>query len=251
MTTPAADPLTARASLWVLVVVNLLPLVGVAWFGWRTFDVVFVYWLENVVIGVVNVLKIVTCRPDPALLDVAELMSHRVKNALPHEKLAPPTADEVEATRQELVRSAPILGALKWVLAPFFVVHYGMFCFVHGVFVCALLGGDAAAGLDADKPLAVGWATLQSRGTQFTIAALVASHLYSYAVNYLGGGEFRRTFPPTLMMQPYGRVVLLHVAIIFGGMLTLWLGSPVWLLTLLVVGKTGLDAVLHVREHRA
>lgn len=40
-----------------IAIANCVPIVGVLFFGWDLFDVIFLYWLENVVIGVFNVLK--------------------------------------------------------------------------------------------------------------------------------------------------------------------------------------------------
>jgi len=49
---------------WVaLVAANLIPLFGVLFAGWGVFPLVFLYWLENGVIGVVTVLKILFVPP--------------------------------------------------------------------------------------------------------------------------------------------------------------------------------------------
>jgi hypothetical protein len=53
------------------------------------------------------------------------------------------------------------------------------------------------------------------------------------------------------MARPYGRVVILHLTIIVGALLVGVLGQPIALLVLLVVLKTALDLVLHLRSHRA
>src|SRR6188472_645744 len=58
-----------RASAWALIAANTLPLFGVLFFGWDTFSIVFLYWVENVIIGAVNVLKMITCSPDPNAID--------------------------------------------------------------------------------------------------------------------------------------------------------------------------------------
>jgi hypothetical protein len=47
-----------------------------------------------------------------------------------------------------------------------------------------------------------------------------------------------------------GRVVVLHIAILFGAFATFILSSPVILLLLLIAGKTVLDLKLHHRSHR-
>lgn len=49
-------PLTSP-SVMLLVAVNLLPLGGVLFFGWTVFDLLALFWAENVVIGLINLVK--------------------------------------------------------------------------------------------------------------------------------------------------------------------------------------------------
>ncbi len=49
------------ASSVALIVGNLVPIVGVLFFEWQLFPLVFLYWLENVVIGIFNVFKMLSC----------------------------------------------------------------------------------------------------------------------------------------------------------------------------------------------
>ncbi|MBX3434823.1 MAG: hypothetical protein KF847_16010 [Pirellulales bacterium] len=56
-----ADP-AAKQSALALVLANLVPLIGVLWLDWSTGWVLALYWAENVVIGLVTVMKIFTCR---------------------------------------------------------------------------------------------------------------------------------------------------------------------------------------------
>ena len=46
-------------SVLVLLLANLVPLAGVVFFGWSVFPVMLLFWLENVVVGVFHVLKLV------------------------------------------------------------------------------------------------------------------------------------------------------------------------------------------------
>ena len=73
-------------SIIALIVANSLPLAGVIWLDWAVFDVLILYWAENVVIGIINVMRMNKCL------------------------------------------SSPKLG---YFIIPFFIVHYGMFCFGH------------------------------------------------------------------------------------------------------------------------
>lgn len=223
-------------STLALVAANLLPLYGVVAGGWSTFEVVALYWFENVVIGGFNVLRMLVCAPD---LQALQTLQAAPRRAAGREPAMPP--------------SLPSLGVAmhlaKLFFVPFFVVHYGLFTFVHGVFVVALLGGAQLDGMSLP------WSQAREGGNGeallWAALAMVASHGVSFVGNYLIGGEYRRSTLPQLMFSPYGRVVVLHVAIVGGGIATAMLGSPLALLALLVVGKTGLDLALHRRSHRA
>ena len=59
----ATDLISQRASAIVLVLANLVPLFGVLLFDWQVFDIVLLYWVENVVIGLVNVVRMLICGP--------------------------------------------------------------------------------------------------------------------------------------------------------------------------------------------
>ncbi|HEV3011448.1 MAG TPA: DUF6498-containing protein [Burkholderiales bacterium] len=142
----------------------------------------------------------------------------------------------------------PALWLGKLFMVPFFCVHYGMFTAIHGVFVFQMLGGKRydAQGLSLLEPAARAAADF---GLWLPLAVLFASHLFSFLWNYLYRGEFRRAQLAALMMQPYGRVVVLHVAILLGGFGAVALGSPLWALLVLLGMKIGLDLRAHAKEH--
>lgn len=198
-----------------LIVVNLFPLVGVLAFDWRVFDVLLLYWIENVIIGVINVMR---------MLLVA-------------------STDSAQRTR----RDSPVRRVM---MSAFFGVHYGMFCFAHLMAVVTLFAGDqgleaARATLLAEMP-----AELSRSPLALATAGIALSHLFSFIVNFLLGGERHRTDLGQLMQRPYGRVFVLHVTIIGGGLLIELLGSPVALLLVLIGVKIAVDLALHARERR-
>lgn len=49
---------TLTKTSYYLILVNLIPIFGVAFFGWSLFDIMLSYWVENLVIGFYTVLKI-------------------------------------------------------------------------------------------------------------------------------------------------------------------------------------------------
>ena len=60
------QPLRGRELLSVsaLVLANAVPLAGVLFFGWKVFPLILLYWLENVIVGGFNVLRMLTANPD-------------------------------------------------------------------------------------------------------------------------------------------------------------------------------------------
>jgi hypothetical protein len=141
---------------------------------------------------------------------------------------------------------SPVGWIGKVFIIPFFCVHYGMFTFVHGVLVIALFGGGLRPGTGFPTPETF-WQIAHENYLGWAILGLVISRGISFTTNYLGNGEYRRANLQQLMAQPYGRIVVLHLTILFGGFLMMALHSPVWGLVLLV----GLKIVLDLRGHFA
>lgn len=209
--------MSSRFAVLALVSANVVPLVGVLAWDWSIGTILVLYWLENGIIGASNVVRMVTA------------------------------AGPIEAH----------LG--KLFLVPFFVVHYGLFWTVHGVFVTTLFGGGLdALGAGAATGPAFGLGGVSSAllregaGTLgWGVLSLTLSHGVSLVSNYFLGGEYRRVTAAELMARPYGRVVILHLTIIFGAFAALLLGAPIGALLVLVVAKTVVDVGAHLREHRA
>ncbi|MEX2580354.1 MAG: DUF6498-containing protein [Verrucomicrobiales bacterium] len=249
--TEAARPRALALPAVMLIAANLVPLIGVLSWEWRVFDVVVLYWFENVVIGGINILKMLVCTPD---LEEMDLMKERLRK-----RMSRPGVSESrrEGAERILARNEGKLGRLhhasKLFFIPFFAVHYGMFTMVHGIFVFVLLGGNDSFGSAGGAPFAafpemVGEIT--SGGALWAVLALTASHLVSFVCNFLVRGEYRRAVVPRLMFAPYGRVAVLHIAILGGAFAIQALGSPVGLLVILIAGKIGIDLGLHFRSHR-
>ena len=137
----------------------------------------------------------------------------------------------------------------KLFLIPFFCIHYGMFIFVHGVFVIGLFGGGFKPGAPFPDFDTV-WQMFREYHLVWAILGLAISHGISFVTNYLGKGEYRRASLPVLMQQPYGRIVVLHLTILGGGFLMMALHSPMVGLLLLVALKIALDLRSHFAERK-
>jgi hypothetical protein len=189
--------------LLAMLLVNLLPLIGVMFFGWRVFDVLALFWAENLIIGLFNLLAMAV-----------------------------------------LTARGQWLGLF---LAPFFTVHYGLFCFVHGYFLYGLFGptGSVPTGLQE--------ALVQVTSANWLITgwlALILSHLISFLLRFVLSGTYRHMDIAALMIAPYARIVILHITILIGALLLKAVGNPVVAVALLVALKTSVEMVMLGRELR-
>lgn len=197
-----------------LLVGNLLPIVGVLLWNWDVRSIVTLYWSENLIIGGIMLLKMFY-RGGP--------------KSLPH--------------------------------VLFFLVHYGAFCAAHGIFISDFFAPEGAVdmgiGLDQQGPLGIFIApvtTIFGEASSlwwWAFSALAISHLVSFFVNWIGQREHAAETRGSLMTAPYRRILVLHVTVLLGGIAVLELGSPVYLVVVLVLVKIGLDLLMHRREHSA
>ena len=223
---------TAVPTAILLVLFNLVPLAGVLWWGWQLQTILVLYWLESGVIGVLNVPRLALARGAP---------------------------DRAAASGP-----ARIGTAAKIFLIPFFIVHYGLFWLVHGVFVLVLpvvaalvspAGRAETVTGGAPSPLSdVGLGAGLGAGLDWgdVVAGAVAMglfHLISFVYWDVVRREYEHTSPEAQMFAPYRRVVVLHLTILGGAFLVGLTGQPIAALTILVILKTLLDLRAHVGAH--
>ncbi|HUK20077.1 MAG TPA: DUF6498-containing protein [Gemmatimonadales bacterium] len=193
-------------SIIALLVSNAFPLAGVLLLGWKVFPLVFLYWLENAVVGGFTVAKLLTADPRDSVSWVAKLF-----------------------------------------LVPFFVFHFGMFTYIHGVLVMGLFGPKTGQPFHL---LAMVPGVIRANDLAWPVATMVLSHGLSFYSNYLKNGEYQRAALGVLMAQPYSRIVVLHLTVLFGGWIVMLLGAPIGALVVLVVVKTAVDLRGHTAERR-
>jgi hypothetical protein len=199
----------------LLVVANLIPIYAVLVHDWPIFPLILLYWLENVWLGVLQIVRLLLLPAMPGL---------------PLSKM--------------------LLG--KLFLVPFFTVHYGMFCLVHGVFVFAMFGGnqDGFGSSFFPTPSAV-LAAIEQYKLIFPLLALALSHLISLLRHVLLARELDGPAGGSTMVFAgiYQRIVVLHIAILFGSFFVLAFGSPIFALILLIAFKTAIDFAAHRKQH--
>jgi len=217
----SSAPMTTLLSAVLLVAVNLVPLIGVALWGWSLMLILVLYWLESGIVGAINVFKIARAEG--------------------------PMSPSIGGSTVTIRMTGLAAGLARGGLIAFFVLHYGIFWVVHGVFVFLL---PLFAGLSTAGSAPMDFGPLPLDGVVFATVALVASHVVSFFVNYIGRREYLAVSPQGQMMSVYGRVFVLHITIIAGAFLVGFFGSPLAALALLIGLKTAIDLFLHLREHR-
>ena len=155
----------------------------------------------------------------------------------------------------------PIEHLGKLFLIPFFIIHYGGFMAVHGLFILVLFKKSTGGFLSGNTwPCFLVFVqmllnvikqaySVMTVPMKYALAGLFLSHGVSFVDNFLLKREFASARPDKLMGSPYSRIVVMHIAIIVGAFFTFAIGSPVALLVVLIVLKTVLDVKLHLREH--
>lgn len=125
---------------------------------------------------------------------------------------------------------------------PFFVGHFGGFMAVHLIFVFALFVSPQY-GEDLSSTAAAFLALWPA------IISLFISHGYSFMVNFLGKKEYVGRTIKQQMSEPYKRIIVMHLTILFGGFLVMVLSNTLAPLLLLIGLKLFVDLYAHHREH--
>jgi len=181
----------------ISILANLVPLAGVLMLGWNIMTILLLYWAENAIVGVFNILKMVTIA-----------RAHR--------------------------------DPQEFALVPFFMVHYGLFWAGHGVF---LLVGGVLSGLvgqsDVREILTAGWFFAEPQRL-VSLLSLAAGHAYTFFFHFLRRRQYHAITVDAQMVQPYSRVLVMHVTILGSAALAVLLGwqdapVPVILLVLLKI----------------
>jgi hypothetical protein len=89
-------------SFIILVAANSIPVIGVIFFAWHPIVLLIIYWAESAIIGFFNIV----------MMFISGI---------------------IEKGKFSLVGA--VLAAL---FCPFFMIHYGIFMFVHGVFIAVM-----------------------------------------------------------------------------------------------------------------
>lgn len=128
---------------------------------------------------------------------------------------------------------------------PFFVGHYGGFMAVHLLFIYGIFG----SGLLGDGDISTTQMFQDFGRLAPVLIVFFISHGISYFSNFIGKHEYRGKQTAQQMGEPYRRIIIMHVTIIFGGFLVMAFDSAVPALSLLILLKAIADLRGHLAQH--
>jgi hypothetical protein len=194
-------------AVWI-VLSNAIPIFCVVFLGWPAFSLVLFYWIENVVTGAFNVLK----------LAISGFTKPRA------------------------------VAVFTVFLVPFFCFHYGLFCFVHGTFLVSIftIAGtfQDQSGLSSGMPdlLTTVWREVETDADlRAAVLSLIAVQAGWFAAIWLAQARWRTVNPLAQMMEPYGRIVVMHMTIFVATIPVVLLGEGVVAVLALAILKCGLE----------
>ena len=127
----------------------------------------------------------------------------------------------------------------------FFIGHFGGFMVVHLLFIYGVIinGPESGGGIPLSEVLGDFVSLLPA------LIALFVSHGVSFFVNFLGRREYAGRQMNRQMMEPYSRIFVMHLTLIFGAFLTMIFSNPLPVLVLMILLKVGADLKAHLGEH--
>lgn len=201
-----------------LIFANIVTIVLAIFGSWDLATVFFIYWAQSVIIGVFSVVSILS----------ADTMAIRGDLQRP--------IDERGGTEKVTPGFARFYLCI---MAGFFTLHYGLFHLGYYFFI-------------VDSSL-FGTVNLADPGIWLVCGLFFANHLYSH-ITYRHAGPKDYRFVNENFFSPYGRIIPMHLTIIFGSIIILamqilGLTTTLPVLVLFLILKTYSDINAHLIKH--
>ncbi len=193
--------------------VDFLPIFAVLFMGWGALELVLLYWLENVVIGFVTLSRIF----------ISGFGQGKVSTSF----------------------HSIFFGA-------FFTIHYGGFCLAHAMALLSLIGSGQELFVADGGEVASALSMQSFLGLAFILVAIILWQFYMHVVEFIRRSEYLKTDPGNELFAPYGRIVVLHIAIFAGVFAMEKYGEPMIGVLALILFRAAFGIVMNVftREKR-
>lgn len=202
---------------------NVLPLLGVLFLGWDPSGIILLFWIENIIIGFFNILKML------------------VKG-------------------QDIFSWIGKLFLIPFFMVHYFAFMFGHFIFLNFLFgfqsdgiIESLMNqtGNEQTILDLIyyHCSRLGMPFLEAHIWYFiSVLNVFLFHAYLFGYNFIIKKEYRNIDLPGLMVQPYGKIVIQHLVIIAGGILLQFFHQKYWIVMVLIFLKSIYDVRAYRKE---
>jgi len=169
-----------RFSILLIIVFNLVPIVGVAYFDWQPFEAFWFFWVETLIMAVFNAIRIVFSQ-----------------NQLP----------------AEIHTQKPLVYHWKKGIT-YLLIRFLIFLF-YSIFIIVFIG--FIANVKDDKITVV--TTIFFHNKLFNLGLLISiiSQVYYLVAGYFRNGIYLTASPDRYAAIFDGRQIVMHVAIVLGG----------------------------------
>ncbi len=159
-------------------VIDLLPVWGVLVWGWDAVALVMLYWLENLLLGARTLCRIIA----------ANIAEHSFWGLLTG------------------------LGTCA-----FFVIHYGLFSFGHGGILLEVFGVwqelEGLNTLTGTISALISGALSTGANMEWVLAIFGCWYAFAFVYDDILTGEWMKLNSTPVMFEPYGRLVVFHIAV--------------------------------------
>ena len=244
-------------STLILLAANLIPLLGVLFWGWDLFILMMLYWLETAIIGFWHILRMAILLRWLSILLVPFFVVHfgmfmGVHFVFLRAFFGKAWSGQIHGA-SDFIRVILVPTGL-WIPALALFISHGFSFYMN--FLRDYVQVQAAA---PETPSAPGGSTFQSGSVRITTSGPEPAWVKGLKVA-LGDPAARKAgqlpnsprLPNTsqdLMAAPYKRVMVMHFTIILGGMLSMILHDTRAAFFLLVALKTSVDLGAHIRKN--
>lgn len=203
------------SSIILLVLSNLIPVVGVIFWHWSIFPIVYIYFLETIVIGIYGFIKIL----------MAQGVDYTIERGFVADILLSQFFPGLNSGSSKLA----VLGAY-FICLIFYITLLFILCLV------VLTPRNFAQSWESSYFIA--------------IAGFIVSHGVSFWQNFIKNKEYVFAVPYTQMTQPFDRVMVMILVFSAGAFIVYRINnvSTIFILALIFI-KIIFDIIWHQQEH--
>jgi hypothetical protein len=168
-------------NLSLIIIFNLVPIFGVAFYNWQPFEAFWFFWVETLVIAVFNMIRIVFSQGRSSIAVPAKLpMVYHISKGI-----------------------------------KYLFIRIGIF-FFYSIFIIVFIG--FVANVNKDKSIVMSTILFQNKFFNLGLLISIASQCYYLINGFFRNGAFYTASPDNYGAIFDGRQLVIHVAIVVGAM---------------------------------